>query len=190
MLYWHLSWLGARSYVVMLSEFRRIVCFAGNRSSVELWFVVGLATLCSDAGKVNEELRLGVSGCTSLDDVGLCWFPSSLDDFGPGGATTGSVITELGVVWIYSSWLELELQLCEALNSSEFMLGPCREAACFNIRIWSWRYFVYIELGELFSSTSWSLYWKRYECHWEISSQCNYSSVHLASYNCVIMYRM
>ena len=27
-------------------------------------------------------------------------------------------------------------------------------------------------------------------CHWEISSQCNYSSVHLASYNCVITYHM
>ena len=64
-----LSWLGARSYVVMLSEFWRIVWFAGNRGSVELWFVVGVATLCSDAGKVNEELRLGVSGSTSLDDV-------------------------------------------------------------------------------------------------------------------------
>ena len=97
--------------------------------------MVGVATLCSDAGKVNEELRLGVGGCTSLDDVGPCWFPSSLDELGPGGATTGSVITELGVVWLYPSWLELELQLCEALNSSEFMLGPCREAVCFNIRI-------------------------------------------------------
>ena len=31
--------------------------------------MVGVATLCSDAGKVNEELRLGVSGSTSLDDV-------------------------------------------------------------------------------------------------------------------------
>ena len=39
-----------------------------------------------------EELRLGVSGCTSLDDVGPCWFPRSLDELGPGGATTGSVI--------------------------------------------------------------------------------------------------
>ena len=127
--------------------------------------MVGVATLCTDAGKVNEELRLGVSGGTSLDDVGPCWFPSSLDELGPGGATTGSVITELGVVWIYPSWLELELQLCEALNSwsathlsrttipririfgfvvregcvalhsSEFMLGPCREAVCFNIQI-------------------------------------------------------
>ena len=29
-------------------------------------------TLCLNAGKVNEELRLGVSGSTSLDDVG--WF--------------------------------------------------------------------------------------------------------------------
>ena len=104
--------------------------------------MVGVATLCSDAGKVNEELRLGVSGCTSLDDVGPCWFPSSLDKLGPGGATTGSVISELGVVWLHPSWLELELQLCEALNSSEFMLGPCREAVCFNIRICSWRYFV------------------------------------------------
>ena len=95
-----LSWLGARSYVVMLSEFWRIVWFAGNRDSVELW-----------------------------------------------------------VDWIYPSWFELELQLYEALNSSEFMLGPCREAVCFNIRICSWRYFVYIELGEL-------LYWERYEESW------------------------
>ena len=62
-----LSWLGTRSYVVMLSEFWRIVWFAGNRGSVKLWFVVGVATLCSDAGEVNEELRLGVSGCTSLE---------------------------------------------------------------------------------------------------------------------------
>ena len=104
-----LSWLGARSYVEMLSEFWRIVWFAGNRGSVELWFVVEVATLCSDAGKVNEELRLGVSGSTSLDDAGPCWFPSSLDELGPGGATTGSVITELGVDWIYLSWFELEL---------------------------------------------------------------------------------
>ena len=80
--------------------------------------MVGVATLCSDNGKVNEELRLGVSGCTSLDDVGPCWFPSSLDELGPCGATTGSVVTELGVVWIYLSWFELELQLCDALNSS------------------------------------------------------------------------
>ena len=93
--------------------------------------MVEVATVCSDAAKVNEELRLGVSGSTSLDDVG----PSSSDELGPGGATTGSIITELGVVWIYPSWLELELQLCEALNSSEFMLGPCRVAVCFNIRI-------------------------------------------------------
>ena len=97
--------------------------------------MAGVATLCSDAGKVNEELRLGVSGSTSLDDVGPCWFPSSFDELGPGGATTGSVITELGVVWIYPSWLELELQLCEALNPSEFMLGPCRVEVCCNIRI-------------------------------------------------------
>ena len=72
--------------------------------------MVGIATLCSDAGKVNEELRLGVSGSTSLDDVGPCWFPSSLDELGPCGATTGSVVTELGVVCIYSSWFEFELQ--------------------------------------------------------------------------------
>ena len=97
--------------------------------------MVGVATLCSDAGRVNEELRLGVSGSTSLDDVGPCWFPSSLDDpssldeLGPCGATTGSVVTELGVVW-----LELEMQLCEALISSEFMLGPCRVEVCCNIR--------------------------------------------------------
>ena len=80
--------------------------------------MVGVATLCSNAGTVNEELRLGVSGSTSLDDVGPCWFPSSLDELGPCGATTGSVVTELGVVWIYLSWFELELQLCDALNSS------------------------------------------------------------------------
>ena len=104
--------------------------------------MVGVATLFSDAGKVNEELRLGVSGCTTLDDVGPCCFPSSLDELGPRGATTGSVITELGVVWLYPSWLELALPLREALNSSEFVLGPCREAVCFNIRICSWRYFV------------------------------------------------
>ena len=97
--------------------------------------MVWVATLCSDAGKVNEELRLVVSGGTSLDDVEPCWFPSSFDELGPGGTTTGSVVTELGVDWIYPSWFELELQLCEALNSSEFMLGPCREAVCFNIRI-------------------------------------------------------
>ena len=97
--------------------------------------MVGVAKICSDAGKVSEELRLGVSGCTSIDDVGPCWFPSSLDEVGPGGPTTGSVITELGVVWLYPSWLKLELQLCEALNSSEFMLGPCREAVSFNIQI-------------------------------------------------------
>ena len=83
--------------------------------------MVGVATLCSDAGKVNEELRLSVSGSTSLDDVGPCWFPSSLDELGPCRATTGRAVTELGVVWIYPSWLELELQLCDALNSSEFM---------------------------------------------------------------------
>ena len=80
--------------------------------------MVEVATLCSDAGKVNEELRLGDSGSTSLDDVGPCWFPSSLDELGPCGATTGRVVTELGVDWIYLSWFELELQLCEALNSS------------------------------------------------------------------------
>ena len=97
--------------------------------------MVGVATLCSDAGKVNEELRLGVSGSTSLDEVGPCWFPSSLDELGPCGATTGCVVTELGVLWINPSWLELERQLCEALNSSEFMLGPCREEVCCNIRI-------------------------------------------------------
>ena len=97
--------------------------------------MVGVATLYSDAGKVNEELRLGVSGSASLDDVGPCWFPSSLDELGPCGATSGSVVTELGVDWIYPSWFELELQLCEALNSSEFMLGPCRVAVFFNIRI-------------------------------------------------------
>ena len=62
--------------------------------------MVGVATLCSDAGKVNEELRLGVSASTSLDDVEPCWFPSSLDELGPCGATTGSVVTELGVDWI------------------------------------------------------------------------------------------
>ena len=78
-----LSWLDARSYVVMLSEFWRIVWSAGSRGSVELWFVVEVATLCSDAGKVNEELRLSVSSSTSLDDVGPCWFPSSLDELGP-----------------------------------------------------------------------------------------------------------
>ena len=65
--------------------------------------MVGVATLCSDAGKNNEELRLGVSGSTSLDAVGPCWFPSSLDELGPRGATTGRVVTELGVVWIYPS---------------------------------------------------------------------------------------
>ena len=97
--------------------------------------MVGVATLCSDAGKLNEELTLGVSGSTSLDDFGPCWFPSSLDELGPCGATTGRIVTELGIVWIYPSWLELELQLCEALNSSEFMLGPCRVEACCNIRI-------------------------------------------------------
>ena len=91
--------------------------------------MVGVTTLCSDAGKVNQELRLEVSGSTSLDDVGPCWFPSSLDEFGPC-----VVVTKLGVVWIYSNWFELELQLCEALNSSEFMLGPCREEICCNIR--------------------------------------------------------
>ena len=79
--------------------------------------MVGVATLCSDAGKVNEEFRLGVSGSTFLDDVEPCWFPSSFDELGPCGATTGSVVTDLGVVWIYPSCLELELQLCEALNS-------------------------------------------------------------------------
>ena len=97
--------------------------------------MVGVATLCSDAGKVNEELRLGVSGSTSLDDVGPCWFPSSLDGLGPCGATTGRVVTELGVVWLCPSWLELALPLCEALNASEFMLGPCRVEVCCNIRI-------------------------------------------------------
>ena len=76
--------------------------------------MVGVATLCSDAGEVNEELRLGLSGSTSLDDVGPCWLPSSLDELGPCGATTGSVVTELWVDWIYPSWFELELQLCEA----------------------------------------------------------------------------
>ena len=93
--------------------------------------MVGVATLCSDAGTV----RLGVSGSTSLDDVGPCWFPSSSDELGPCGATTGRVVTELGVVWIYPSWFELELQLCEALKSSEFMLGPCRVEGYCNIRI-------------------------------------------------------
>ena len=78
--------------------------------------MVGVATLCSDAGKVNEELRLGAGGSTSLDDIGPCLFPSSLDELGPCGATTGSVVTELGVVWIYPSWLELELQLYDALS--------------------------------------------------------------------------
>ena len=53
------SRLGARSYVVMLSEFRRIVWFAGNRGSIELWFVVGVATLCSDAGKIARNLGPG-----------------------------------------------------------------------------------------------------------------------------------
>ena len=62
--------------------------------------MVEVATLCSDAGNANEELRLGVSGGTSLDDVEPCWFPSSFYEPGPGGTTTGSVITELGVVWI------------------------------------------------------------------------------------------
>ena len=80
--------------------------------------MVGIATLCSDAGKANEELRLGVSGSISLDDIGPCWFPISLDELGLCGATTGRVVTELGVVWIYPSRLELELQLCEVLNSS------------------------------------------------------------------------
>ena len=50
--------------------------------------------------------------------------------------TTSSVmtlVTEFGVAWIYPSWLELALPLCEALNSSEFMLGLCREVVCFNI---------------------------------------------------------
>ena len=37
--------------------------------------MVGVATLCSDTGKVNGELRLGVSGCTSLDDVGALLVP-------------------------------------------------------------------------------------------------------------------
>ena len=60
--------------------------------------MVEVATLSSDAGKVNEELRLSVSGSTSLDDVGPFWFPSSLDELGPGGATTGCVVTELRVV--------------------------------------------------------------------------------------------
>ena len=59
--------------------------------------MVGVAKICSDAGKVNKELRLGVSSSTSLDNVGSCWFPSSLDELGPGGATTGSVVTELGL---------------------------------------------------------------------------------------------
>ena len=100
---------------------------------------MGVAALCSDAGKVNEELTLGVSGSTSLDDVGPYWFLISLDELGPCGATTGCVVTEFGVVWIYPRWFELELQLCEALNSSEFMLGPCRDEACVNIRTWSSR---------------------------------------------------
>ena len=111
--------------------------------------MVGVAKICSDAGKVNEELRLGVSGSTSLDDVGPCWFPSSLDELGPCVATTGRVVTEFEVVWIYPSWLELALQLCEALNSSEFVLGPCREEVCVNIRTWSSRYLVYMSLWEL-----------------------------------------
>ena len=86
----------------------------------ESWFCWTLicgwvAKIRSDAGKVSEELRLGVSGCTSPDDVGPCWFPSSLDELGPCGATTGSVITELGVVWLYPSWLKLALPFCEAL---------------------------------------------------------------------------
>ena len=95
---------------------------------------MGVPTLCLDASKVNEELRLGVSGSTSLVDVGLCWFPSSLDELGPCGATTGRVVTELGVFWIYPCWFELELQLCEALNLSDFILGPCRVEARFNIQ--------------------------------------------------------
>ena len=121
--------------------------------------MVGVAKICSDAGKVNEELRLGVSGSTSLDDVGPCWFPSSLDELGPCNslylnprpcvATTGRVVTEFEVVWIYPSWFELDLQLCEALNSSEFVLGPCREEVCVNIRTWSSRYLVYMSLWEL-----------------------------------------
>ena len=85
--------------------------------------MVGVATLCSDAGKVNEELRLGVSGCTSLDDVGPCWFPSSLDELGPCGATTRRVVTELGVNWIYPSWFELELQLCEGVYARALQSG-------------------------------------------------------------------
>ena len=153
-------------YNTTLSEFWRIVWFAGNRGFVELWFVVGIATLCSDAGKANEELRLGVSGSISLDDIGPCWFPISLDELGLCGATTGRVVTELGVVWIYPSRLELELQLCEVLNSSEFMLGPCRVEVYCNIRIWSSRYFVYIELWKLLCSKSRSLFWKRYEESW------------------------
>ena len=147
-----LSWLGARSYVVMLSEFWRIVWFAGNRASVELWFVL--------LGQVIKEFRFGVSSSTSLDDVGPCWFPSSLDELGPCGATTWPVVTEVGLVWIYPCWFELELQLCEAPNSLEFMLGPCRVEVCFNIRIWSSRYLVYLELWELLWSNSWSV---RYE---------------------------
>ena len=111
--------------------------------------MIGVATLCSDAGKVNEELRLGVSGSTSLDNVGPYWFPSSLSKLAPGGTTTGPVITELGVVWIHPGWLELELQLCEALNLSEFMLGSCKVEACVNIRTWSSRYLVYMSLWEL-----------------------------------------
>ena len=43
---------------------------------------MGVATLCSDAGKVTQELKLGVSGSTFLEDVGLRWFPSSLYDAG------------------------------------------------------------------------------------------------------------
>ena len=106
---------------------------------------MGVSALCSDAGKVNEGLRLGVSGSTSLDDVWPRWFPSSLDELGPYGATTGRAVTELGVVWIYPRWFELE-----ALNSAlKFMLGPCRDEASVNIRTWSPRYLVYIAPWEL-----------------------------------------
>ena len=108
------------------------------------------------AGKVTEELRLGVSSSTSLEDIGLCGFPCSLDERGPCGASW-LIPTELEVFWnrgsfgselwfcVYPCWFELELQVSEALNSSELVLGPCRAEDCFNIRNCRSRYFVYIE---------------------------------------------
>ena len=151
----------------MLSESCRTDGFAGNRCSVELLFME-VPALCSDAGKIIMELRLGVSSSTSLEDVWFCWFPSSLDECGPCGATW-LVLTELGVFWnrgsfelelwfwVYSRWFELELQLCEALNSSEFVLEPCRAEDCFNTRNWNSRYSVYV---------LWELLWSRWSSYW------------------------